>query len=73
MKIHVHGLLAEGTPEELDAELPAALLTYTREVNELRATISLPTEAIEADKAKASIEAWKLLKKQIKVFNLQIH
>jgi len=44
---------ATGTPEELDAELPKAIAAYAAQVNDLRATISVPTAALDAAKAKA--------------------
>lgn len=44
---------ATGTPEELDAELPKALAAYSEKVNDLRATISVPIEALDSAKAKA--------------------
>lgn len=44
---------ATGTPEELDAELPKALAAYSEKVNDLRATISVPIDALDAAKAKA--------------------
>jgi len=44
---------ATGTPEELDAELPKALAAYAEKVNDLRVTIKVPTEALDAAKAKA--------------------
>jgi len=44
---------ATGTPEELDAELPKALAAYSEKVNDLRAAISVPIDALDAAKAKA--------------------
>jgi hypothetical protein len=45
---------AVGTPAELDAELPAKLREYAERVNEVRATIDLPLDAVDAEKAKQS-------------------
>jgi PRTRC genetic system protein E len=44
---------AIGTPAELDAELPAKLAEYATRINELRARIELPLEAIDAETQKA--------------------
>lgn len=41
-----------GTPEELDAELPAAIEQYCGAVNELRSNIGETTEAVKAEAAK---------------------
>lgn len=48
---------AVGTPEELDAELPAKLREYAEQVNEVRAQIELPTAAVDAEKATTSKKA----------------
>jgi PRTRC genetic system protein E len=45
---------AIGTPEELDREFPAALARYAGAVNELRTSLELPLDELEAAKKKAS-------------------
>ncbi len=55
---------ATGTPDELDAEFVPALATYAAKVNEVRAEISLPISALDADKAKADKKAAKQKEKE---------
>jgi PRTRC genetic system protein E len=43
-----------GTPEELDAEFPAALAQYTSAVNDVRKSLDLPLDALEAEKKKTA-------------------
>lgn len=43
-----------GTPEELDAEFPAAVAQYTSAVNEVRKSLDLPLDALEAEKKKTA-------------------
>lgn len=45
---------AVGTPDELDAELPGKLTEYAARVNDVRAAIDLPIEAVDSEKAKSS-------------------
>ncbi len=56
-----------GTPEELDAEFPAAIQQYTQGVNDLRAKLELPLSDLEAAAKKAEKkEAAKSAKEQEK-------
>ena len=54
---------AIGTPAELDAELPAKLARYATRINELRAKIDLPLDAIDAQTQKAGKRKTKPAKK----------
>ncbi len=50
---------AIGTPEELEADLPAAIRRYAEKVNALRTAIDLPIEALDEAQAKAQKKAAK--------------
>lgn len=55
---------ALGTPEELDAELPAEIIRYVDAVNQLRCKIDLPIDAVDEEASTAEKKAAKKAEKK---------